>query len=165
MVPAADLWKALSGPAGVFAFHLHLMAHPAPLPERMIGADSDGYFGHFLDAWVTDPAAIPPDVRAAYLAAARTPEAIHAICADYRSGAFVDGAHDEDDRASGKQLRMPVMALWHDPGKATLPFDFNAVWKAWAPDLRTVVLDGGHLLPGCRPHQTAAALRAMIDQA
>ena len=74
IIPTVDNWRALTGPAGVFAFHLYLLAQPGDLPERMIGADPDLFFGHFLDTWVADPAAIPADARAAYLAACRTPE-------------------------------------------------------------------------------------------
>jgi pimeloyl-ACP methyl ester carboxylesterase len=130
----------------------------------MIGADPDGYFGHFLDAWVTDPAAIPDDVRKAYLAAAREPDSIRAICADYRAGVFVDGQHDEEDRARGRRLTIPVTAVWSQPAGAAPPFDYEGVWRRWAPDLRTVVLDGGHLLPDDRPEQVAAALRALLGK-
>jgi pimeloyl-ACP methyl ester carboxylesterase len=163
VIPAADMWAALSGPAGIFAFHLYLLAHPPGLPERMIGADPDLFFGHFLDTWASQPDTIPADVRAAYLAAARTPEAIRAVCADYRANAFIDNAHDEADRTAGNRLHMPVMALWQDPGEVQLPFDPAAIWKAWAPDLRTATLDCGHFLPEERPGKVTAALRALID--
>lgn len=70
IIPNVDNWAALSGVAGVFAFHLYLLAQPTDLPERMIGAEPDIFFGHFLDTWVTQPGAISADARAAYLAAA-----------------------------------------------------------------------------------------------
>lgn len=162
VIPSADLWPVLAGPVGAYLFHIYLMAAPAPIPERIIGADPDGYFGHFLDVWTSEPGAIPPDVRAAYLAAARTPAAIRAICADYRAGAFVDPGHDEADRASGKRLRMPVLALVPNGGEAALPFDFEAIWKAWAPDLRTVALPGRHLFPEDCPAEVTAALRSFL---
>ncbi|MCK9874588.1 alpha/beta hydrolase [Frankia sp. Ag45/Mut15] len=162
VIPYGDLWTGLSYQADAFLFHLHLMAHPAPFPEQLIGADPDRYFGYFLDTWATEPEAIPTPVRAAYLAAARSPEAIAAVCADYRSGAFVDGLHDQADRAHERQLQMPVVAIGNGLGGAPPPFDFEAVWKSWAPRLHTIVLDGGHLLPEDRPVEVAAAVRDLV---
>jgi haloacetate dehalogenase len=164
VIPHADMWPMMTVQLNAALFHLYFMAHPAPLPEHMIGADPDGYFGHFLDAWVTDQAAIPADVREAYLAAARKPDAIRAICADYRAGAFVDGLHDQEDRAHGRQLTMPVTAVWNQPAGRAAPFDFERAWRNWAPNLHSVVLDGGHLLPEDRPEQVTAAIRALLSQ-
>lgn len=163
IIPTVNLWEALSGTGGIFAFQMYLLAQPNDLPERMIGADPDTFFGHFFDTWVTDSATIPAEVRDAYLAAARAPEVIHAICEDYRAGAFVDGHHDEIDRDAGKYIEMPALAIWQDPGDTVLPFDPLAVWESWAPDLRSVVLPGGHFLPEAQPTAVAAAIRDLIE--
>jgi len=128
----------------------------------MIGADPDTFFGHFFDAWTTEPGAIPPEVRAHYLAAVRRPEVIHAICDDYRASAFIDGARDETDQRAGRRLRLPVLAAWQDPGDLPLPFDPHQVWSAWAPDLRTQVEPCGHFLPEERPDQIAEAVTALL---
>jgi haloacetate dehalogenase len=165
VIPPAQMFNALTGAAGVFAFHLYLLASPPPLPEQLIGAAPEVFFGHFLDAWTKEPSAIPAEVRATYLAAARSPEAIQAICADYRASAFADSAHDEQDRAAGRRLQMPVTALWQDPGDVELPFDPATVWQGWAPKLRTAALDCGHFLPEERPGRVTAALRELIDGA
>lgn len=162
VIPTADFWRASAGAVGAHFFHIYLMAHPAPLPEQMIGADPDLFFGYFLDTWSTDPAAIPDDVRAAYLAAFRSPEAIHAVCADYRSGAFVDGLRDEADRADGRQLTMPVTVIMHDTGEGARSFDPAVIWSAWAPKLRLVTVDGGHLIPEDRPGPVATAIRGLL---
>jgi haloacetate dehalogenase len=162
VIPTVDMWAALQGPGGVFAFHLYLLAHPTDLPERMIAADPDTFFGHFLDIWTRRPAAIPAEVRAAYLAACRTPDAIRAICADYRASATVDVEHETADRQSGRRISAPVLAMWQDPGELTLPFDPDEVWSSWAPDLRTRVLPGGHFLPEDCPEEVAAAVTELI---
>jgi pimeloyl-ACP methyl ester carboxylesterase len=163
VLPTTDTWSSLRGNGGVFAFHLYLLAYPPPLSERLLAAAPQVFFGHFLDAWTKQPAAISAEVRAAYLAKAATPEAIAAMCADYRASAGVDSAHDEADRKAGRRLGMPVAALWQDPGAVELPFDPAAVWAGWAPDLRTAALDCGHFLPEERPGEVSAALRALID--
>jgi haloacetate dehalogenase len=163
VLPAADMWRSLRGQDGIFAFHLYLLAHPSDLPEQLVGAAPDLFFGHFLDQWARTP--MPADVRAAYLAAARTPEAIRAMCADYRADAFADAQLDAADRAAGRTLTMPVTALWEDPGDTPLPFDPVRVWQAWAPDLVTAALPGGHFLPEDCPDEVAAAVRALLRRA
>jgi len=108
-------------------FHLYLMAQPPGLPEQLIGASADAFFGHFLDVWTQNPLAIPAEVRAAYLAASRA--AVPSIVADYRATATVDVEHDEADRTAGNLLRMPVAVLQQDWG-AALGYDAAAVWRA-----------------------------------
>jgi haloacetate dehalogenase len=162
VIPTVDMWAALRGPGGVFAFHLYLLAHPADLPERMIAADPDTFFGHFLDIWSRRPGAIPAEVRAAYLDACRRPEVVHAICEDYRASATVDVEHDTADRQAARRIEAPVLAMWQDPGDLVLPFDPEDVWSSWAPDLRTRVLPGGHFLPEDCPEEVAAAVTELI---
>ena len=111
MILTVDNWASLCGPVGVFAFHLFLLAQPSDLPERMIGTDPDVFFGHFLDTWTKEADSIPPDVREEYLAAARRPEVIHAICDDYRASAFIDASQDDNDQKAGRTL------AWPDPGR------------------------------------------------
>lgn len=162
VIPTVNMWESLTGVGGVFAFHLYLLAQPTELPERMIKADPDAFFRYFFDAWVADPTTIPADVRAAYLAAMRTPEAIHAICEDYRASAFIDNHHDELDREAGKRITVPALAIWQDPGDMSLPFDPESIWQSWAADLRTLVLPGGHFLPEAQPAAILAAIRSLI---
>ncbi|TYK43934.1 alpha/beta fold hydrolase [Actinomadura decatromicini] len=164
VIPATDMWASLRGVGGVFAFHLYFLAQPGDLPERVIGADSDTFFGHFLDAWVDGPDVIRADVREAYLAAARRPAAIHAICQDYRAGAFVDAVHDDEDRRAGRLIRAPTLAIWQDPGDVVLPFDPAAVWREWAPDLSTLTLPGGHFLPEAQPEAVTAAIEELLGR-
>lgn len=163
ILPTVDNWAALSGTAGVFAFHLYLLAQPSDLPERMVGADPDTFFGHFLDCWLKHPDAIPQAVREHYLASTRTPEAVHAICDDYRASAFIDADRDRDDQREGRRLPMPVLAAWQDPGDLPLPFDPEQIWASWAKDLRTAVLDCGHFLPEERPDEVVAAVLDLLS--
>ncbi|MBH0776451.1 alpha/beta fold hydrolase [Nocardia bovistercoris] len=160
VVPSLDIWPLLTGPTGVALFHLYFMAHPAPLPETLITAAAHTYLGHFLDQWTTDPAAIPDQFRHAYLDACSTPEAITAICADYRAGATTDIAHDAGDRTAARQLTMPTTALW----TPTWPFDPEPLWRTWATDLRTTIVPGGHLLPEDNPTEITAALRELLSR-
>jgi haloacetate dehalogenase len=51
VLPTLDMWDILHGAGAAVAFHLYLMAQPPGLPEQMIGASADAFFGYFLDAW------------------------------------------------------------------------------------------------------------------
>ncbi|GGR92944.1 hydrolase [Micromonospora fulviviridis] len=159
VLPTLDSWEVLHGVTAAVGFHLYLMAQPPGLPERLIGAAPDEFFGHFLDLWAGDPDAIPADVRAAYLRACRA--AVPSIVADYRASAGVDLAHDEADRAAGTVLRMPVTVLQQDWG-AALGFDAAARWRAWAPDLRHVPVSYGHFMAEEAPAEVVKELRALL---
>ncbi|MFC4852343.1 alpha/beta fold hydrolase [Actinophytocola glycyrrhizae] len=158
VLPTLDMWDVLHGVRASVAFHLYLMAQPPGLPETMIAAAPDAFFGHFLDLWVRDPAAIPPDVRAEYLRASRA--AVPSIVADYRASAGVDVADDTESRAAGATLRMPVTVLAQDWG-AALGYDAEAVWRAWAPDLTHVTVTCGHFMAEEAPAEVLKHLRGM----
>jgi pimeloyl-ACP methyl ester carboxylesterase len=102
-------------------------------------------------------------VRAAYLAAKRRPEVIHAICDDYRARAFIDASQDENDQKAGRTLAMLVLAAWQDPGDTALPSDPHQIWSSCAPDLRTQVLPCGHFLPEEQPAEVAAAIADLVS--
>lgn len=159
VLPTLDMWDVLRGTTAAVGFHLFLMAQPPGLPERMIEASADAFFGHFLDAWTLDRAAIEPEARAAYLDASRS--AVGSIVADYRASATVDVEHDRSDREAGTTLRMPVAVLQQDWG-AALGYDAEALWRAWAPDLVHTTVDCGHFMAEEAPAIVVAGLRALL---
>jgi pimeloyl-ACP methyl ester carboxylesterase len=159
ILPTLDMWDVLHGPTAAVAFHLYLMAQPPGLPEQLIGAAPDAFFGHFLDIWTRQPDAIPAEVRAAYLKASRA--AVPSIVADYRATATVDIDHDRADRTAGNRLGMPVTVLQQDWG-AALGYDAAAVWRAWAPDLQHTTVTCGHFMAEEAPAEIIKALRALL---
>ncbi|MDC0771417.1 alpha/beta fold hydrolase [Streptomyces sp. HD] len=159
ILPTLDMWDVMHGVTAAVGFHLYLMAQPPGLPERMIGAAPDAFFGHFLDVWTADRRAVPDEVRAAYLAACR--EAVPSIVADYRASAGIDIEHDRADRAAGNTLRMPVGVLQQDWG-AALGFDAAALWRAWAPGVRHTTVGCGHFMAEEAPADIAKALRELL---
>jgi len=151
VLPTLDMWDVMRGAAAAVGFHLYLMAQPPGLPERLIAAAPDAFFGHFLDAWARDPQAIPPEIRAHYLAACRN--AVPSIVADYRASATVDVEHDQLDR--DKQLPMPVTVVQQDWG-----FGGEDRWRAWAPKLDHHTVNCGHFMAEEDPGLIADVLRA-----
>ena len=161
VLPTLDMWDILHGADAAVAFHLYLMAQPPGLPEQMIGASADAFFGHFLDSWTADPGAMPADVRAEYLRASR--DAVPSIVADYRASAGIDVEHDRADRAAGNHLRMPVTVVQQDWG-SMLGYDAAGLWRAWAPDLVHDTLAAGHFMAEEAPGDIVDALRALLKR-
>ncbi|MBM0239142.1 alpha/beta hydrolase [Micromonospora sp. ATA32] len=159
VLPTLDMWDVMRGTSAAVGFHLYLMAQPPGLPERLISASPDAFFGHFLDVWARNPEAVPADVRAAYLTASRA--AVTSIVADYRASAGIDVPHDQADRAAGHHLRMPVTVLQQDWG-AALGYDAAGVWRAWAPDLDHSTVTCGHFMAEEAPAEVVKALRALL---
>jgi len=139
-------------------YHWFFLIQPAPLPERLIGADSDWYVERTLGSWgggYFDPAAV-----AAYQAAFRDPATLHAACEDYRAAASIDLEHDRAD--AGKGIACPLLVLWGGRGVVARTYDVLATWREKASDVRGQPIDGGHFLPEERPAETLAALRGFL---
>ena len=92
--------------------------------------------------------AIDPRALEHYLAPFRDPSRIHAMCEDYRAGAYADYEIDKADFDAGKKITIPMLALWGDAGvasAATTPLD---TWKKWATKVEGAPVDSGHFLTG-----------------
>ncbi|GAB3153993.1 alpha/beta hydrolase [Micromonospora sonneratiae] len=159
VLPTLDMWDVMRGASAAVGFHLYLMAQPPGLPEQMISAAPDAFFGHFLDQWVADPAALPAEIREIYLAASRA--AVPSIVADYRASAGIDVEHDSADRARGSRLRMPVTVIQQDWG-AALGYDAAALWQAWTDDLRHHTTTAGHFMAEEAPAEIVQRLRELL---
>ena len=133
----------------------YLLAQPEPFPERLLGAAPSAMLDHVFATWPSDPAAIPPESRAAYLEAL-TPDTIAAICADYRASFHLDRRHDADDRAAARRITAPLLvAVGEDERHLE---DAPTVWTRWAEDVAAVRLPGGHFTPEEAPDELRAAL-------
>ncbi|MFF5235491.1 alpha/beta fold hydrolase [Dactylosporangium sp. NPDC000521] len=159
VLPTLDMWDILHGTTAAVAFHLYLMAQPPGLPEQMISASADAFFGYFLDVWTQSPQAIPADLRAEYLKASR--EAVPSIIADYRASAGIDIEHDQADRAAGNRLTMPVTVVQQDWG-AALGYDAAALWRTWAADLEHRTTSAGHFMAEEAPDEIIKVLRSLL---
>ncbi|GAB2633777.1 alpha/beta fold hydrolase [Kribbella swartbergensis] len=161
VLPTLDTWDVMHGTSAAVGFHLYLMAQPPGLPEAMITAAADDFFGHFLTLWAKDDDAIPAGVRAAYLDACRA--AVPSIVADYRASATIDVTHDQEDLAAGNKLRMPVSVIQQDWG-AALGFDAAALWRAWAADLDHRTTSAGHFMAEEAPAEITTAIRDLLKR-
>src|SRR5262249_11770314 len=87
----------------------------------------------------------------AYRAQLTDPEAVTAMCEDYRAGASIDREHD----AEGGAIACPVLALWGADGALPRFYpDPLQLWRAFAPP-RTgrAVAAAGHFLAEDQPDE------------
>ncbi len=143
-------------------WHWFWLTQPAPMPERMIGADPEWFWRMKVGA--LGGRAFDPRAQAEYLAA-WTPEAIGCACEDYRAAETIDLEHDDLDVAAGRRLPMPVQALWGREGAIERLFDALALWRERAEDVTGTALPGGHYLAEEHPDPFLAALVAFLRDA
>jgi haloacetate dehalogenase len=126
-------------------WHWFFLIRPAPLPERMIGADPRLYLREKMRESV-DRGVFAPEAWSEY-ERCFTPGAIHASCEDYRAAAGIDLEHDRADREAGRKVRCPLLALWGAQGVVEKCFRPLDEWRRVADDVRGEALPAGHYLP------------------
>jgi haloacetate dehalogenase len=160
IAPTAEMWAGMDAARAMAIYHWMFLAQPAPMPETLISAASDAYLDHTLASWTGDKSlkCFAPEALEAYRAGLRDPARVHALCEDYRAGATIDRELDEADRAAGRRIAAPLLALWGAkgiPAKGENPLD---VWRRWAVHARGAAIESGHFLPEEAPEATAQAL-------
>src|SRR3974377_1720623 len=90
--------------------------------------------------------AIDPRALEHYLAAFRDPSRVHAMCEDYRAGAYADFDIDKADRDTGKKITIPMLALWGDAGIARAAATPLETGRGWATDVYGAPVDYGPFL-------------------
>ncbi len=148
IVPTGDFWAAWTAELALKAYHWTFLAQPAPLPERMIGADPDAYFRHTLQSWTFGKSLAPFPAAAleSYLAQARDPARLAAMCADYRAGATTDRLLDDEDRAAGRRIGAPLRFLWAEDGFPASTGDPAEAWRRWADAVKDAACRSGHFV-------------------
>jgi len=89
-------------------WHWFFFAQPA-IPERVINADPDSWYRD-------DPELMGEENYEEWRRAMRDPGVVRGMLEDYRAGLSVDARDERADRAAGRKLQQPVLALWstHD---------------------------------------------------
>jgi haloacetate dehalogenase len=157
VLPTGDVFRQMSGELflafSVWAF----LSTEEPVPEQLIAQDPAVIVNHMLDAWSERPDAIPPEVRAEYVARFSRPETIHAICEEYRAASTLDVQHDEADRGT-RRIACPVLALWSHEGTVSATDQPLEIWRGWADDVRGGPVPVGHFIPEEAPDLTVQQL-------
>ena len=146
IVPTGDFWDSWTADLALKAYHWTFLAQPAPLPERMIAADPVAYVDWTLAQWTLEKslATFAPDALDSYRTQMADPARAHAMCADYRAGAFFDRGLDRQDRTAGARIAAPLHFLWAEGGFPAQTGDPLALWRRWAPQVTGNACRSGH---------------------
>jgi haloacetate dehalogenase len=160
IVPTHHVFATADKNLATAYYHWFFLIQPYDLPERLIGADPDYFFGKTLDAYGTSTQVFAPEAYAEYERYFRDPQTIHAMCEDYRAAATIDLDHDEADR--GRKVGCPLLALWAGKGVVERLYDALDVWREYATDVRGRALPSGHYLAEEKPGEVAEELVSFL---
>ena len=160
IVPTYAMWHNFTVKLAMKTYHWLLLAQPHPLPEMLIEQNPVGYLDYTIASWTKakDLSAFSEEALAEYRTHYATPEHIHATCNDYRAGATYDLKADEADRAAGRKITCPTLAIW---GNAGIPSETEGpldAWRQWCTHVEGHGIDSGHFVAEENPQATLAAL-------
>ncbi|GAC1501159.1 MAG: alpha/beta hydrolase [Bradyrhizobium sp.] len=164
ILPTYDYWERINRRYALKIYHWMFLAQPFPLPEGLIDGNPEFFLKQKMASQTKSKTLDAIDSRALehYLAAFRDPARVHAMCEDYRAGAYADFEIDKADHDAGNQIAVPMLALWGDAGIASAAATPLETWKKWASNVSGAPIDSGHFLTEENPDATAIALRAFF---
>jgi haloacetate dehalogenase len=145
-------------------YHWFFLIQPAPLPETLIGGDPMLFLRTKLGAWGSSGTGLF-DLRAlAEYQRCFTPEAIHAMCEDYRAAASIDLEHDRTD--AHRRIDCPLHVLWGEHGVVHRLFSPLTDWRERAAgSLTGAPLAGGHYIAEELPERLVEEMCAFFVRA
>lgn len=169
VVPIDTAWDHADDRLALGFWPWSLLAQPAPLPERLVGAAPEAVIDQALGPeWGTPAATFADETRRQYLAQLQDADHVHAICEEYRAAATIDREHDAADRRAGRRIQCPVLTLWSGTGPLSTWYTAQggplAVWRELADDVIGGPVEGGHFFPEEQPRATASTLTQFLAQ-
>jgi len=134
-------------------WHWFFLIRPAPLPETLIEANPEQYLRSVMGSRSAGLKPFTDEAFSEYVRCISLPGSARGICEDYRASATVDLEHDRADIEAGRQLNMPLLALWGAEGTVGRCFNPLQEWQQVATDVRGKALPGGHYLAEEIPEQ------------
>jgi haloacetate dehalogenase len=163
VVPTGEVWSRADARMALGYWHWAFLATPAPLPERLIGADPDAFFDFHVRSLGLGsvPDRYPVALMRLYRGLLDDPSTVEAICEDYRAGATVDREHDDADLGR-RRITCPLLALWSAGGALPRFYgDVLDVWRPWADRVSGHGVSASHFLVEEQPETVADALLAL----
>ena len=82
---------------------------------------------------------------------------------DYRAGLTIDRHNDEVDRAAGRRIECPTLALWStDDDMEQLYGDVVDVWRPWCREVDGYGIKSTHHIAERNPQDLVRALRTFL---
>ena len=161
ILPTYNYWERINRLYALKIYHWTFLAQLYPFPETLILGNPDFFLKEKMASQTKSKtlAAFDPQAMAHYLAPFRDPSRVHAMCEDYRAGAYADYDIDKADVDAAKKITVPMLALWGDAGIAAAAATPRDTWTSWATNVRGAPVDCGHFLAEENPGATAKLLR------
>ncbi len=147
IAPTLAMYEQTSEAFARAYWHWFFLIQPAPLPERLIEADSAAYIHDVMGRRSAGLAPFDPRALAEYERCMALPGAAHGVCEDYRAAAGIDLVHDRADREACRLLEQPLLALWGDQGVVHRCFRPLTEWRRIAREVSGEALPCGHYIP------------------
>ncbi|GGH54147.1 hydrolase [Comamonas phosphati] len=146
VAPTLAMYEQTSQDFATAYWHWFFLIQAQPLPERLIEVDPAAYVRDVMGRRSAGLAPFDARALAEYMRCLALPGAAHGICEDYRASAGIDLQHEREDRAAGRRLPMPVLALWGEQGVVHRCFEPLKEWQRLADDVRGQPLPCGHYI-------------------
>jgi len=128
-------------------WHWFFLIQKAPIPETMIGANTEFFMKQFMGGRHAGLSIFAPECWQEYVLAMSDPACLHAMCEDYRAAASIDIEHDRQTIAQKQLLEMPVRVLWGEFGQVNACFKPLEDWQKLGTDVSGQTLQSGHYIP------------------
>ena len=164
VVPTGEVWARADAAMALGYWHWAFLAQPAPLPERLIGADPDAFFDLHVRALGLGaaPDRYPPDLMAAYRELLDDPGRSRRS-ARTTAPAPASTASTTTRTAARRYIECPLLALWSARGALPRFYgDVLDVWRPWARRVAGRGLDASHFLVEDQPEQVAEIVSGFL---
>ena len=143
-------------------FHWFFLAQPSDIPERLISSDPNAWIASRFVGRQKGQDAFDPVAIAEYASFFHDLGHVAASCADYRAAASIDLVHDGEDRAAGRRVRVPLLAMWGESSYVGRSFDVTRVWRQYADHVEGYAAPSDHYIPEEAPEFTTDVLRGFL---
>lgn len=161
--PTLAMYERTTTDFATLYYHWFFLIQPEPLPETLIASNPIFYLRNKLGGWGSAGTALFDPSALAEYQRCFTPEAIHAMCEDYRAAASIDLQHDRADAQANRLVECPVRVLWGERGVVNKLFKPMADWQGCARHPVTGrTTPTGHYIPEEAPDLLSAQMHAFF---
>ncbi|MFD5865303.1 alpha/beta fold hydrolase [Agromyces sp. NPDC127015] len=161
IVPTLHMFEHVDRTMATSYFHWFFLTQGGGLPEKLIGSEPRAWLESRFRGRALRPGVFPAEVMDEYERCFDS-ATVAASCADYRAAAGTDLEHDRLDRADGRVVDAPVLALWGEASYVGRNFDVLSVWRGFAARVEGRAISADHYLAEEAPVETAAALNQFL---
>ncbi|SAL67511.1 hydrolase [Caballeronia choica] len=146
IAPTLAMYEATNREFATTYFHWFFLIQPSPLPELLIGGNTNAYLERVMGSRHAGLKPFAPHALQAYRDALASPGAVYAMCEDYRASASIDLEHDRADLERGRKIACPLRVLWGAEGVIERCFKPLDEWRRVARDVSGRALPCGHYI-------------------